>query len=147
MPKILAISVGGKNTTLMMVNTFTMSFCSILMRPSTASSMKLILLERNDAYSDKEFTSRETGRSGTYKLSCVLMQESSLPAKVIMRNKLTKASRWRVIKSPTRPSSSKASRKSSVSGESSRSLRRRCDTNTFLESASSSVPNRSNTSA
>jgi hypothetical protein len=64
MPNILAISVGGRNTTLMMVKTLKISFCSILMRPSTASNMKLILLERNAAYSEREFTSRETERNG-----------------------------------------------------------------------------------
>ena len=79
MPNILAMSVGGRNTTLMMVNTLKISFCSMLMRPSTASSMKLILFDRKAAYSESEFTSRETERSGMYRLSSPT-QLSSLPA-------------------------------------------------------------------
>ena len=64
------------------------------------------------------------------------------------RRRFTRASRWRVMRSPTRPSSSSASRRSSVSGSSTFCLRRVwCVPNTFLESVSRSVPKRSSTSA
>ena len=58
MPWIVAIGVGGINTTAITENSLIMLFCSRLTTPSIASSTKVILLERQEAWSVSDVTSR-----------------------------------------------------------------------------------------
>ena len=135
-------------TTAATVKILTISFCSMLMRPRTASSMKLTLLERKLAYSEREVTSRLRGRSLMYSVELVSSKASSLLAYVSRRRRLTRQSRWRVSRSPTRPRSWSVRRRALETGTrllvlpSGSSLRKM-----FLERRSSSAPKRSSTSA